>query len=130
MRLDLFKLTVRLVVVSLLLVCCACRNHDVHALCASSGICDPDPLPPIIVDVVCDASDGSSCSQASLRQSCDRVLPRLADRRPEAVVNSNRKTPRHVAPQVRNVPDKLKRCLHRRIAASGGSLILQGNRPF
>ncbi len=41
------------------------------------------PLPPkpaVSVDIVCDSRGGSTCTGATLGQTCDEVLPKIADR--------------------------------------------------
>ncbi len=44
-----------------------------ESLCASAGICDEAPAPPEVIDVVCDASLGSSCDRESVRAVIDAV---------------------------------------------------------
>lgn len=44
-----------------------------ESLCVSAGICDEAPAPPEIVDILCDASLGSSCNRENVRAVIDTV---------------------------------------------------------
>lgn len=46
----------------------------------SIGLADPKPLPPVLVDALCDSSDGASCTAATLRELIDNILPLIAER--------------------------------------------------
>lgn len=44
-----------------------------ESACVSAGICDEAPAPPEIIDILCDASLGSSCSRENVRAVVDTV---------------------------------------------------------
>lgn len=48
--------------------------------CRALGLCDEPPKPAVSVDILCDASIGSSCDQQTLGKTLDRVLSFVADR--------------------------------------------------
>jgi hypothetical protein len=48
--------------------------------CLSAGLCDPPEKPPLVVDVLCDASVGSSCSRETAGQALEAVLQHVTDR--------------------------------------------------
>lgn len=74
-----------LVVVILAVTPAGCGGNDhapsrLVAACRAVGICDQAPPSPIVVDIVCDASRGSSCTAETVRRSLDVVLLHIAQR--------------------------------------------------
>lgn len=63
----------------LLLLCClACaRMEDVAQ---EIGLKDPPRRPPLTVDILCDTSPGAPCSEATLVETIDVVLPLISAR--------------------------------------------------
>lgn len=51
-----------------------------EGIAESIGLADPKPMPPILVDALCDSSDGASCTAATLRELIDNILPVIAER--------------------------------------------------
>jgi hypothetical protein len=56
------------------------RGSSLSTALAWLGIEDPPPPPPLDIDVLCDASAGSSCTAESLRATLDVLLPATAAR--------------------------------------------------
>ena len=54
--------------------------------CEGIGLCDPQPLQPVDIHLLCDAGGGSPCAASFLEQVQRRVIPELANR-PGSVVS-------------------------------------------
>jgi hypothetical protein len=50
------------------------------AACETVGLCDEPLKPPVCVDIICDRSQGSSCSPKNLEATLGTVLEHIADR--------------------------------------------------
>lgn len=53
---------------------------DARAACVSSGICDAPAPHRISLDVVCDSSEGSTCTKDAIADTLDITLPAVAER--------------------------------------------------
>lgn len=57
--------------------------ESAHNWCLELGVCDPAPVQPLVVDVLCDSSRGSTCDDASLAINVSAVALGIA-RMPES----------------------------------------------
>lgn len=75
--------------VALLVVVTGCDNAraetSIEAACRSVGICDEPPAPAVYIDILCDASAGSTCNKSALNKTLERSL-RSASERPGTTV--------------------------------------------
>jgi hypothetical protein len=60
--------------------CEVASAESLNESCRALGLCDEPPKPPIAVDVLCDASVGSSCNRESLEETLGRLLAHAAER--------------------------------------------------
>jgi hypothetical protein len=63
-----------------LTACDGPRNTFGDGIIESIGLADPQPLPAIVIDGLCDSSEGAPCSAATLREFIDNVMPIIAER--------------------------------------------------
>lgn len=61
--------------------------ESLENLCRSVEICDEEPPEPILVDLLCDTSPGSSCTQSTLKENLDQILPYLLSR-PHSIIRT------------------------------------------
>lgn len=59
--------------------CADPSREQLTGACRAVGLCDEPAKPPVAVDVLCDASSGSSCSQEALRRTLDAALDELQE---------------------------------------------------
>jgi hypothetical protein len=62
-----------------------CQKDALLHTCVTIGICDPVPPPPQLIEVVCDATEFSSCNAVTLAATLDAALPLIAQS-PHSVV--------------------------------------------
>lgn len=62
-----------------------CSSPQMRTALQALGMVDDDPPPPVVIDLLCDHSRGSSCSQQNLASALNVVLPTAA-RRPGSTV--------------------------------------------
>src|SRR2546425_3218892 len=78
--------TVSLGVFALLLTGCSSGGSSmVLGSCRRIGLCDDPPPAPVDVEVLCDATLGSTCNAHTLEAVLDRVLPYTSQRPGSAV---------------------------------------------
>ena len=59
---------------------CGARDGDGAALLQALGVVEAPTPPPIVVDVLCDASTGSTCTRTVLESTLDVVLSAVVTR--------------------------------------------------
>lgn len=64
----------------LTIVATSCGCARVEPSCAALGLCDPPVPAPEVVDVLCDGSRGSSCTQKTLAATIDVALRHVRER--------------------------------------------------
>jgi hypothetical protein len=69
-----------LTVVLMAIAGCGARDGDGAALLQALGVVEAPAPPPIVVDVLCDASTGSTCTRTVLESTLDVVLSAVATR--------------------------------------------------
>ena len=80
MKGSLFTIGIVVAVSLGITACDGVPRNSFDGVAESIGLADPPPLPPLIIDGLCDSSEGSSCSAATLRELIDNVMPRIAER--------------------------------------------------
>ena len=60
--------------------CDVAHSDALSTSCRALGFCDQAPSPPVFIDLLCDASAGSSCTRQTLERALDAVLVHVADK--------------------------------------------------
>ena len=63
-----------------ILSCDRAKTMSLDSIGQEIGLADPAPRPPLVVDVLCDRSDGASCTATTLRETFHAILPVVAGR--------------------------------------------------
>jgi hypothetical protein len=131
----------RLLTLFLALTLTACGDSPqsgfLAGACEILGITDPAAPRRLVVDVICDRSSGSPCTQRNLTETWDAILPALASRPGSQVrlwlqgedVSSTEIVAKAVVPEFRNHRPRVRRSEERAWVAFSRNLLLGSTRP-
>jgi hypothetical protein len=105
--------------------------------CETLGITDPPAPRRLVVDVICDRSSGSPCTQPNLAETWDAILPALSSRPGSQVrlwlqgedVSSTGIASKAIVPEFRSHRPRARRSEERTWVASSRHLLLASTRP-
>lgn len=131
----------RLVVVILILTsmfcAAACDSPAFASSCRQIGLCEEDPKPAELLDLLCDHSVGSSCTTKTLEQTTDRVVQHISERPGSrmrvwmlgATVEKTVVVVEHAIPAAKGGSAKSQRAQAARVAATAREVLLTGIAP-
>lgn len=115
-----------------------CGKRSLASSCAAIGACDPPKPQSESVDILCDASRGSTCSRETLARTLDAILHRLAGRggsrvrlwRLGATVGSTEVMGEATLPEVPQVHERARKARIARDTAAARELLLAAAQPL